>query len=252
SVGSVHFASHPLQKNSFNQQPQETQYGSHYESANPLGANCIGIGASSNSATTTVVAPLLPTITNDSPASYRSSGHQQLSQTTSDHNSAAILSGDPHLHPPPLLPPQQQQQHPHTHHQPVPQQSHQHSGHHPIQSSHSRPGTSVGVGGNESGIPKATFRVFQNWTRGNPHRNSSQQSQANRNFVRRGLQIGDNLRSTSSSFSAMHTRHTTSSSHGPFSSSSAPLMKLSTLVIVLLAFLIIGFIVLSPLFHYLM
>ena len=31
-----------------------------------------------------------------------------------------------------------------------------------------------------------------------------------------------------------------------------PLMKLSTLVIVLLAFLIIGFIVLSPLFHYLM
>lgn len=32
----------------------------------------------------------------------------------------------------------------------------------------------------------------------------------------------------------------------------APLMKLSTLVIVILAFLIIGFIVLSPLFHYLM
>ena len=37
-----------------------------------------------------------------------------------------------------------------------------------------------------------------------------------------------------------------------YRASSQPLMKLSTLVIILLAFLIIGFIVLSPLFHYLM
>jgi len=37
-----------------------------------------------------------------------------------------------------------------------------------------------------------------------------------------------------------------------YKTTSQPLMKLSTLVIVLLAFLIIGFIVLSPLFHYLM
>ena len=247
SVGSVHFAgvglppssSHHIQKNSYNQQPQQTQYGSHYGSSNILGANCIGIGASSSSAATTV-APLLPA-TNDSPASYRS-GHQ-LSQTTNDHNSATIQPGDSHIHPPSLPPQHQLHHHPH---QPVPQPSHQHSGP-PIQSSHptshSRPGTSGGNGaGDDSGLPKATFRVFQNLTR-NPRRSS--QSQANRNFVRRGFQIGDNLRSSSS---VMH-RHT---SHGPFSSSSAPLMKLSTLVIVLLAFLIIGFIVLSPLFHYLM
>ena len=37
-----------------------------------------------------------------------------------------------------------------------------------------------------------------------------------------------------------------------YRTTSQPLMKLSTLIIVLLAFLIIGFIVLSPLFHYLM
>lgn len=37
-----------------------------------------------------------------------------------------------------------------------------------------------------------------------------------------------------------------------YRTTSQPLMKLSTLVIILLAFLIIGFIVLSPLFHYLM
>lgn len=37
-----------------------------------------------------------------------------------------------------------------------------------------------------------------------------------------------------------------------YRTASQPLMKLSTLIIVLLAFLIIGFIVLSPLFHYLM
>lgn len=37
-----------------------------------------------------------------------------------------------------------------------------------------------------------------------------------------------------------------------YRATSQPLMKLSTLIIVLLAFLIIGFIVLSPLFHYLM
>ncbi|KAH9413779.1 hypothetical protein DERP_012113 [Dermatophagoides pteronyssinus] len=227
----------PHSSNSYNQQPQQTQYGSHYGSSNILGANCIGIGASSSSAATTV-APLLP-VTNDSPASYRS-GHQ-LSQTTNDHNSATIQPGDSHIHPPSLPPQHQLHHHPH---QPVPQPSHQHSGP-PIQSSHptshSRPGTSGGNGaGDDSGLPKATFRVFQNLT---PRRSS--QSQANRTFVRRGFQIGDNLRSSSS---VMH-RHT---SHGPFSSSSAPLMKLSTLVIVLLAFLIIGFIVLSPLFHYLM
>ncbi|XP_075588261.1 uncharacterized protein LOC124493385 [Dermatophagoides farinae] len=255
SVGNVHFAgvvlptsaaSHLLQKNSYREQPpiQQSPYGNHYGSTNLVGANCIGIGASSSSAATTV-APLLP-VSNDSPASYRS-GHQ-LSQTTSDHNSAtAIPSGDLHLqHPPPSLPPQQQH-HPHSH-QPVPQTSHQHSGP-PIPASHapphhSRPSTSGGVTGtgDGSGLPKTTFRVFQNWTR-NPRRCSSSQQANNRNFVRRGF--GDNLRSSSS---VMH-RYT---SHGPLSSSSAPLMKLSTLVIVLLAFLIIGFIVLSPLFHYLM
>lgn len=85
-------------------------------------------------------------------------------------------------------------------------------------------------------VPKG-LRVFQNWSF-----NPNKRSQTTTTTTTRNL----NSSITEQNF------HTNRSSMMHRPTGTAPLMKISTLVIVLLAFLIIGFIVLSPLFHYLM
>lgn len=86
-----------------------------------------------------------------------------------------------------------------------------------------------GVGGRQKGL-----RALQHWTRNQRMRNHARH--------RNGPGGGDGVGGPFDNRASM-------AHHG---GSTQSLMKLSTLVIVLLAVLIIGFIVLSPLFHYLM